>query len=280
VRVGDLLDPRRLEERIAWRLDLLRREWPASGELKKIEAGSIVRQQLELAQPWMASIVDASSVVEQALAAEGEVLFEGAQGTLLDVDFGTYPYVTSSTTLFAGIAASLGIDAAPIGRRLGVSKAYQTRVGEGPFPTELDDAVGRSLREKGGEFGTTTGRPRRCGWLDLVALRYAVRLNGITELALTKLDVLEGLPSIKVCSAYRFRDAETDRFPLSGDRLAECEPIYESLPGWQGPSCTGTWDSVPAAARRVVVMIEEATGVPVTLLSYGPSPEETLRRDL
>ncbi len=280
VRVGDLLEPRRLEERIEWRLDLLRREWPKSRELGALSAGDVARTQLDLARPWMDSIVDASDVVERALGEGGDVLFEGAQGSLLDVDFGTYPYVTSSTTLFAGIGASLGIDVRPIARRLGVSKAYQTRVGEGPFPTELDDAVGGSLREKGGEFGTTTGRPRRCGWLDLVALRYAVRLNGITELALTKLDVLEGLSTIKVCSAYRIRGAQTDRFPLSGDRLAECKPIYEELPGWRGPSCSGTWDSVPPAARRVVAAIEEATGVPVTLLSYGPSPEETLRRDL
>ena len=280
VRVGDLLEPRRLEERIEWRLDLLRREWPKSTELGALSAGDIARTQLALARPWMESIVDASEVVEQALRAGGEVLFEGAQGTLLDVDFGTYPYVTSSTTLFAGIGASLGIDAGPIARRLGVSKAYQTRVGEGPFPTELHDAVGGSLRERGAEFGTTTGRPRRCGWLDLVALRYAIRLNGITELALTKLDVLETVPTINVCCAYRIGGERTDRFPLSGDRLAECEPIYEELPGWRGPSCAGTWEDVPAAARRYVAFIEEATGVPVTLLSYGPAPEDTLRRDL
>ncbi len=280
VRVADLLDPRRLEERIAWRLDLLGREWPKSGELGALSARDIVRAQVDLARPWMKSIVDASEVVEGALRVGGEVLFEGAQGTLLDVDFGTYPYVTSSTTLFAGIGASLGIDVGPIARRLGVSKAYQTRVGEGPFPTELNDVVGESLRERGAEFGTTTGRPRRCGWLDLVALRYAIRLNGITELALTKLDVLEGLSTIKVCRAYRIGGVQTDRFPLSGDRLAECEPVYDDLPGWVGPSCAGTWENVPAAARRYVAFIEEATGVPVTLLSYGPAPEDTLRRDL
>jgi adenylosuccinate synthase len=276
VRVGDLLEPERLRERIAWRLDLLRREWPQCEELRSLDPKGIVRGQLELAQPWMGCIVDASRVVEQALATGDEVLFEGAQGALLDVDWGTYPYVTS----FAGIGTSLGIEGSSIGSRMGVTKAYQTRVGEGPFPTELTDGVGTSLRERGGEFGTTTGRPRRCGWLDLVALRYAVRLNGITELALTKLDVLEGLPSVKVCCAYRVGGETADRFPLSGDRLAECEAVYEELPGWKDSAGVDTWDGLPVAAGRYVAFIEEATGVPVSLVSYGPSPEETLRRPL
>jgi adenylosuccinate synthase len=280
VRVGDLLEPGRLRERIAWRLDLLRREWPTCQELRDLDPGEIVRRQRELAEPWMGSIVDASRVVERALDAGDEVLFEGAQGTLLDVDFGTYPYVTSSSTIFAGIGTSLGIDGSSIHRRVGVTKAYQTRVGEGPFPTELADGIGASLRQRGGEFGTTTGRPRRCGWLDLVALRYAVRLNGITELALTKLDVLEGLSVVKVCCAYRIGGETIDRFPLSGDRLAECEAVYEELPGWNDGTGAGAWDELPAEAGRYVAFIEEATGVPVSLLSYGPSPEETLRRPL
>jgi adenylosuccinate synthase len=280
VRVGDLLEPERLCERIAWRLDLLRREWPEREELRNLDPKDIVRRQLELVEPWMGSIVDASRVVERALNAGDDVLFEGAQGTLLDVDFGTYPYVTSSSTIFAGIGTSLGIEGSAIDTRMGVTKAYQTRVGEGPFPTELTDEVGASLRERGGEFGTTTGRPRRCGWLDLVALRYAVRLNGITELALTKLDVLEGLPTVKVCCAYRVGGETTHRFPLSGDRLAECEAVYEELPGWKDRTGAGAWDEVPATARRYVGFIEEATGVPVGLVSYGPAPEETLRRPL
>ncbi len=280
VRVGDLLAPDRMEERVAWRLDLLREEWPKSAELKKLGAGAIVREQVAWAAPWMDSIVDASDVVGRALAAGDNVLFEGAQGTLLDVDFGTYPYVTSSTTLVAGIAASLAIDGRQVTRRLGVTKAYQTRVGEGPFPTELEDGVGASLRERGGEFGTTTGRPRRCGWLDLVALRYAVRLNGITQLAVTKLDVLEGLPQVKVCTAYRVDGKETDRFPLSGDRLDECEPVYREVEGWRGGLRPQTWDELPQAARRYLAIIEDAAGAPVALVSYGAAPEETLRRDL
>jgi len=199
---------------------------------------------------------------------------------LLDVDFGTYPYVTSSTTLFSGIGTSLAVDARSIGRRIGVSKAYQTRVGEGPFPTELGDETGEVLRERGGEFGTTTGRPRRCGWLDLVALRYAIRLDGITELALTKLDVLEGLATIKVCRAYRLGGGTTDAFPLSGDRLNEAQPVYEDLAGWSGDLRPSDWDGLPRAASVYVAAIEEATGVPVTILSYGPAPEHTLRRAL
>jgi adenylosuccinate synthase len=136
------------------------------------------------------------------------------------------------------------------------------------------------LRERGAEFGTTTGRPRRCGWLDLVALRYAIRLNGITELALTKLDVLENLPTVKLCRAYRAGDERIDRFPLSGDRLADCSPVYEELPGWQSASRPGMWDDLPGAARRYIKAIEEAAGVPVTILSYGAAPEDTLQRQL
>jgi len=280
VRVGDLLEPGRMVERVAWRLDLLRREWPKSDELRVLDPRGIVDHQRKLAEPWLRSIVDASEVVGEALADDRAVLFEGAQGTLLDVDFGTYPYVTSSTTLFAGIGTSLGVDLSLVSRRLGVVKAYQTRVGEGPFPTELTDETGAALRERGGEFGTTTGRPRRCGWLDLVALRYAVRLNGITELALTKLDVLQDLTTIKLCMGYRTQEGVTDRFPLSGDRLSECAPVYEDLPGWREALCPSTWEDLPATTRRYVAAIEGAVGVPVTLLSYGPRPEDTLRREL
>lgn len=280
VRIGDLLQPGRLEERIGWRLDLLRREWPASDALRRLDAHAVAREQIELAGPWLDSVVDASAVVGAALAAGEDVLFEGAQGTLLDVDFGTYPYVTSSTTLFAGIGTSLAVDCRRIERRLGVAKAYQTRVGEGPFPTELEDETGIALRERGGEFGTTTGRPRRCGWLDLVALRYAVRLNGITELALTKLDVLDGVPAVKVCRAYRQEGVEIAEFPLSGDRLEEVEPVYEELPGWSPFGRPAVWTDLPTRARRYVAAIEDATEVPVTILSYGPAPEDTLRRAL
>ncbi len=241
VRIGDLLRPQRLEERIAWRLELLRREWPNSDELRRVDARTIAREQIALGEPWIDGIADASLVVGEALREGVDVLFEGAQGTLLDVDFGTYPYVTSSTTLFAGIASSVGVDSGRIERRLGVTKAYQTRVGEGPFPTELGDETGERLRERGGEFGTTTGRPRRCGWLDLVALRYAVRLNGITELALTKLDVLDGLDELKICRAYRLGGRNAREFPLSGDGLADSRTLF-SVTGcdqsWSGIDCS------------------------------------------
>lgn len=280
VRAGDLLRPETLGERIAWRLDLLRREWPKSDALRRLDARALAREQVELAQPWRDAIVDASLVVDRALAAGDEVLFEGAQGTLLDVDFGTYPYVTSSTTLFSGIGASLAVDVSRIGRRLGVAKAYQTRVGEGPFPTELLDGMGDLLRERGGEFGTTTGRPRRCGWLDLVALRYAVRLNGVTELALTKADVLDGFDSLRVCRGYRLDGAVTEEFPLSGDRLAVVEPVYEEIPGWDVLGTPKTWVDLPRRVLDFLATIEDATGVPITVLSYGPAPEDTLCRDL
>jgi len=279
-RVGDLLRPRDLVERIASRLDLLRRMWPDSQALRDLDPQRIAAAQIERATPWLGSIVDASRVVGEALERGENVLFEGAQGTLLDVDFGTYPYVTSSSTLFGGIAASVGIDVGRIASRLGVTKAYQTRVGEGPFPTELADETGDGLRVRGGEFGTTTGRPRRCGWLDLVALRYAVRLNGATEIALTKIDVLAGLPTVRMCRAYRLDGRETTQFPLSGERLEDVEPVYEDLAGWAPAGPPAAWDDLPAAARAYVETIERAVGVPVTLLSHGPAPEDTLRRVL
>jgi adenylosuccinate synthase len=205
------------------------------------------------------------------------VLFEGAQGTLLDVDFGTYPFVTSSSTTYGGIGPSLGIALPSIGRRVGVAKAYLTRVGEGPFPTELEDSVGAGLRERGGEYGTTTGRPRRCGWLDLVALRYAATLNGITEIALTKLDVLDELDEILVCTEYRIGGRRVDRYPLSGERLSRCEPVYENVRGWREPLGKPTSvEALPKAAANYVRLIEKRLGVPVGMVSYGPRPEETI----
>ena len=281
VRAGDLLRPERLADRLAWRIDQLKARWPDSDEVAALDARALAKETLSLAEPFDGSIGDAASVIGAALDAGQDVLFEGAQGTLLDLDHGTYPYVTSSSTTFAGLGNSIGIAVPAVSRRLGVLKAYTTRVGEGPFTTELGGALAEDLRERGGEFGVTTGRPRRCGWLDLVAATHAVRLNGATEIALTKLDVLGGVEEIKVCCGYRLGGRPIDRFPLSADVLEACEPVYETLPGWPaGRFDAECVDGLPVEAVEYIRFIEQRIGVPVGIISYGPAPDETICRKL
>jgi len=236
---------------------------------------------LSVAGPLAASIGGATAAIAFALDEKRNVLFEGAQGTLLDVDHGTYPYVTSSATTYAGLGNSIGIPAPVVSQRLGVVKAYQTRVGAGPFPTELEDEIGAGFQQRGGEFGVTTGRPRRCGWLDLVALRYAVALNGVTDLALTKIDVLSGCEEVRVCRAYSIEGEEIERFPVSAEVLEDCRPVYDVLPGWrESLGEIGSLCDLPEAATAYVTHIEEAVGVPIEIVSVGPEPEATIYRGL
>lgn len=244
------------------------------------EVLSLARDWRERLRPF---IGDTFTPLHQALEAGGRVLFEGAQGTLLDIDHGTYPYVTSSNPTIGGVLTGSGVGLNAIERVIGVTKAFQTRVGGGPMPTELhgEDAV--RLRGTGtnpwDEFGTTTGRPRRVGWLDAVALRYSVRLNGLTALALTKLDILSGLSAIPVCVAYEL-DGQTLRdYPAQRDALERVTPVYESGPGWQEDIIgVRSWADLPQGARDYVAFIEELAGVPVTIISVGPAPEATIRR--
>lgn len=218
--------------------------------------------------------------LDRAMSEGKSVLFEGAQGSWLDNDFGTFPYVTSSNTSAGQVACGLGIGPGQVGRVVGVTKAYATRVGHGPFPTELDDETGRWLRSKGAEFGTVTGRERRCGWFDAVAVRQACRLSGVESLALTKLDVLDGLEEVRVCTGYR-RGGERggvvlETMPLEGtDKL---EPVYESWEGWEGCAGVRDWDTLPLAARRYIARLEALTGVEVGLVSTGPERTETIVR--
>ncbi len=277
VRAGDLLVPARLRERIDDRVGALRRAWPGVAEVGRLSAERLAEDLLKDAAPFLSSISDASGAIQDALAAGKEVLFEGAQGALLDVDFGTYPYVTSSTTAFTGLAAGTGVPDLRVERRLGIVKAYQTRVGDGPFPTELSGEVAERLRKEGGEFGVVTGRPRRCGWLDLVALRHAARLNAPTGIVVTKLDVLSGLQELRVCRAYERDGMETTRFPADAEDLARCRPVYETVPGWEDPlRGVRDYERLPAATRGYLDRIAEAAGAPVALVSVGPAPEETI----
>jgi adenylosuccinate synthase len=225
---------------------------------------------------------DVGAMIAQSLDRGERVLAEGAQGTLLDLDHGTYPFVTSSHPTAPGALLGLGIGAAHLRRVIGVAKAFQTRVGAGPFPTELTGMLADRLRGTGAnpwdEYGTTTGRPRRCGWLDGVLLRYAVRLNGLTELALTKLDILTGLDPIRLCRAYRHHDLELAD-PPAAEELASCTPIYEDLAGWSDAiSQARAWHELPRAARGYVERIEQLAGIPVTWISVGPERDQIVRR--
>ena len=223
--------------------------------------------------------VDGSLFLHLAMRGGRRLLFEGAQGTMLDIDHGTYPYVTSSNASIGGVCTGLGVPPQAIGGVLGVAKAYATRVGEGPFVTELHDATGERLRETGNEYGASTGRPRRCGWYDAVAVRYAARVNGIGAIALTKLDVLDGLDEIQVAVAYRIDGREVQEFPavLPNDRTVE--PVYESWPGWRAPTKGVTsFDALPPTAQRYIGRLEEVSGVPVGLVSTGSDRDETIIR--
>ena len=219
---------------------------------------------------------DTSLLVNKALDEGREVLFEGAQGTLLDIDFGTYPFVTSSNPIAGGACAGAGVGPTRIDNVVGVAKAYTTRVGEGPFPTELFDDVGTAMCEVGQEFGTTTGRQRRCGWLDLVALRYAVRVSGITHLAITKLDVLSGLPTVKVCTRYKAGRKVLDEFPVRQTDFHHAKPLLEELPGWTADlrGCE-EWAELPEAARDYVQFIADFTKTRVKFIAVGPGRDET-----
>jgi len=207
---------------------------------------------------------------------EKKVLFEGAQGTLLDVDYGTYPYTTSSNPTIGGIFTGAGISPKKIEKVIGVAKAYTTRVGEGPMPTEEKGKIGDYLAEKGGEYGTTTGRKRRCGWIDLVALKYACKINGVDEIALTKLDVLDGLEEIKICTAYEYEGKSVRDFPSSIRFLENCKPIYETLPGWNGSAGKKRYEDLPLNAKKYIEFIEDELNTPIKIISTGAGREETI----
>ena len=220
---------------------------------------------------------DASVFLARAFEAGECVLFEGAQGTLLDIDHGTYPFVTSSNATVGGICTGLGVGPRAVGSVLGIAKAYTTRVGEGPLPTELHGAEGDLLRESGREFGASTGRPRRCGWYDAVVVRYAVRVNGLDALAVTKLDVLDGLDEIPVCTAYRHGDRLLTEFPASRAVLAGCTPVYERLPGWSRPTAgVRRYEDLPPEARAYLARIEALSGVPAAIVSTGSDRADTI----
>jgi adenylosuccinate synthase len=276
VRVGDLANTDALRSAVRHNVDARNRiigDSVMDAEQVLAELGAAWARMA----PW---VTDVSLFLSRARDAGRAIMFEGAQGTLLDIDHGTYPYVTSSNATIGGVCTGLGVPPRAIDGVLGVAKAYTTRVGEGPLPTELTGEIGNRLRETGKEFGAVTGRPRRCGWYDAVAVRYAVRVNGLDALALTKLDVLDGMEELRICTAYTCAGATLTEFPGEIAQLSACEPLYESLPGWSEPTQGARrYADLPAAAQRYIARLEELTGVPAAVVSTGSAREDTIIRD-
>jgi adenylosuccinate synthase len=276
VRVGDLANATLLA-------DAVRHNVAARNRI--IGDSTMDAQQVldELARAWQRMapwVTDVSLFLDRARQAGRAIMFEGAQGTLLDIDHGTYPYVTSSNATIGGVCTGLGVGPRAIDGVLGAAKAYTTRVGEGPLPTELTGELGNRLRESGQEFGAVTGRPRRCGWYDAVAVRYAVRVNGLNALALTKLDVLDGLRELQICTSYRCRGVSLTEMPGDLAQLSVCEPVYETLPGWTAPTAGARrYDDLPREAQHYVARLEEVTGVPAAIISTGSAREDTIIRE-
>jgi len=281
IRMGDLLHPETLRAKLGMVCTLKNQILGAiaPGAFEPFDASSIGDRMLGHAQRLRGSIRDTAYMLNEMLARGDSVLFEGANATMLDVDHGTYPYVTSSNASALGIGAGSGVPPRWVGRVLGVLKAYSTRVGGGPMPTEIHGGIGDSIRERGNEYGTTTGRPRRVGWLDLVGVRYAAMISGATELCLTLLDVLSGLDEVRVATAYRVDGDETPRFIADASVLERVEPVYETLDGFSEEiSGVREFNELPEQARRYVRLIEEHVGVPVAMISVGPDREQTIIR--
>jgi adenylosuccinate synthase len=276
VRVGDLANPQSLAEAVEHNV-AARNRLIADSTMDAAQVLADLSRAWDRMRPW---VKDVSVFLAQAREEKRTIMFEGAQGTLLDIDHGTYPYVTSSNATIGGVCTGLGVGPRAIDRVLGVAKAYTTRVGEGPLPTELTGEIGNRLRESGQEFGAVTGRPRRCGWYDAVAVRYAARVNGLDALALTKLDVLDDLPELQVCTSYRCRGVELRDMPGDLAQLAACEPVYETLPGWSQPTRgVREYHDLPREARAYIARLEEITGVPAAIVSTGSGREETIFRE-
>ena len=281
MRMTDLIDPHAFYERLRVLLPYKNAVLQKLYGLPPLDFDTVHDQYRQLGDKLAPYVTDTSLVVQDALDRGEEVLLEGAQGALLDLDFGTYEFVTASVPSSTAPGAALGVGIGPvhIKRVVGVYKAYMTRVGNGPMPTELLDEEGERIRSAGQEYGTVTGRPRRCGWFDAVASRYSVRFNGVTSAVISRLDILDGFPTIRVCTAY-----ETDRdvlrsFPANTAQLARCHPVYEDFPGWLKPtSDCRTWDDLPENARRYLLRLEELISAPVDVISVGPAREQAIQR--
>ncbi|TCV94833.1 adenylosuccinate synthetase [Luteibacter rhizovicinus] len=280
IRVADLMYPHELPEKLKEVVEyhnFVLTQWLKA---EPVDYQTVLDEALTWGEYLRPMVDDVATILHDVRKEGGNILFEGAQGALLDIDHGTYPYVTSSNTTVGGALAGTGVGARDIDYVLGICKAYATRVGGGPFPTELNDEMGETLRKKGNEFGASTGRPRRCGWIDLVALKRAVQINGIDGLAITKLDVLDGLETIRVCIAYEYRGKRRELAPLDADGWAECKPVYLDFPGWE-ESTAGIrdWNKLPPAARAYLRAVEELSGCRLALVATGADRDDTIILD-
>jgi adenylosuccinate synthase len=277
IRVVDLYDPKVLREKIETNLVEMNYMLENRYRRKGFTVEEIFHRYKEYAEEIAQYVADTDIIVNDMISKNKNVLFEGAQGTLLDIDHGTYPFVTSSSAVAGGACTGLGVGPTKISKVLGVVKAYTTRVGGGPFPTEIDDTIGEGLRQRGGEFGATTGRPRRCGWLDFVGLRHASRINGLTGIALTKLDILDGLDKIHICTAYKRGGSLHYDFPKEFSLLEQSQPVYEEVEGWkEGTTGIREFKRLPENAKRYIRKIEDTLGVPVDIISTGQRRDELI----
>jgi len=279
IRVGDLMEPdifrQRLEPILAHKNTLLTRIYDS----EPLSLDEIYEEYCRYGERLKPMVRETTSLIMSALERDETVIMEGAQGSLLDPDFGTYPYTTSSSPLSGNSGLGSGLGPTRIDHVLGIFKAYCTRVGAGPMPTELHDDTGNFIRERAHEFGTTTGRPRRCGWFDAVAARFTSRINGLSSAVITRLDVLDELPEIKICTHYNLDGEPTDCFPASVNALARCQPVYEAVPGWQAPtSAVRNYEDLPPAAKDYLGRLEEIIGCPISIVSVGARREETIRK--
>ena len=277
IRVLDLMNKEHLQQKLEWTINYKNVILEKIYNITPLKPDEVLGEYLEYADFLRSFVIDSSLKVDEAVRKKKNILFEGAQGTLLDLDHGTYPYVTSSNPIAGGACVGAGVGPTIIDRVIGVAKAYTTRVGEGPFPTELNGSIGQLLGDRGAEFGTTTGRRRRCGWFDAIIGRYAVRINGLDCLAITKLDVLDELEEIKVCVSYEVDGQTCHHFPSNADTFARCKPIYKTLPGWQQPTteCRSLKD-LPTQALDYLKFLAELMEVPIAIVSLGASRDQTI----
>lgn len=276
IRMADLLDRKAFEEKLTRNLEEKNRLLERFYETEGFKIEDILDEYYEYGQQIKHYVCDTSVVLNDALDEGRRVLFEGAQGVMLDIDQGTYPFVTSSNPVAGGVTIGSGVGPTKINHVVGVSKAYTTRVGDGPFPTELTNEIGDQIREVGREYGTTTGRPRRVGWFDSVVVRHARRVSGLTDLSLNSIDVLTGIETLKICTAYRYKGEIIEEFPANLNILAKCEPVYEELPGWT-EDITGckTLSELPENARHYLERVSQLTGIPLSIFSVGPDRSQT-----
>ena len=277
IRAVDLTKKEPLSKKLDDILPIKQRIFNAYGIKEKLNKKEILESYLEYGEQLNDYITPVNLKINDAIKKDKNILFEGAQGTMLDVDFGTYPYTTSSHTVSGGVCIGTGVSPKCIGDIIGIVKAYTTRVGEGPLPTELFDKNGKYLQEKGHEFGTTTSRPRRCGWLDLVVVNHSCKISGITKIAITKLDILNGLPTVKICTSYSLNGKQIDYFPADINDVKKCKPVYKEFNGWEKiDKNASSMSDLPANAHKYLKFIEKNLNVPIAIVSIGPGRKETI----